>query len=214
MNIEDARTALRSGCDEAMRKEGFTYLRRRDAYVREFEGGLQLVCLRLLVVAGVVRLEFSAAVRFEEIENEYHRALGTAARFAKLTNTLWIPGEALTGWPIGACHPRLRDSTDIDQAIHRVLAFVEGYALNYFASHETLESLSSELNTQPSEPTPHCAPPARAFYGVIAARKLGLADFEVLVDGHRAALSGIDRGYHNAKFDGLVEELRRQLDLD
>jgi len=37
----------------------------RDAYVRKFAAGLQLVYLRLLVVAGVVRLELSAAVRFE-----------------------------------------------------------------------------------------------------------------------------------------------------
>ena len=48
-----------------MRSEGFRCVQTRDAYVRKFAAGLQLAYLRLLVVAGVVRLELSAAARFE-----------------------------------------------------------------------------------------------------------------------------------------------------
>lgn len=213
MKLEAARAELLSRCDKPMGEIGFRYVKSREAYVRKFGKGLQLLSLRALEVSGVPRVEVSVAVRFDEVEATYHRVLQTPAKYTKLTNTLWIPADALSGWPLEDCHLRLCEQPDVERASERVLTFVERFAEQYWSKHESLAEASAELNTRPENLTPHCAPPARAFYGLIVARLLGKPRWDELVAEHRDATSKIDRGFHDERLDRLIVELERPQDL-
>lgn len=198
-------------CDERMRVLGFRYVKGREAYTRRFANGLQSLTLRILAVGGTPRVEFAAAVRMDEVEAVYHRILNTPAKYAKLTNSLWIPAEALSGWPREECQIGIREDSDIERAAKKILEFVEVYAEPYWREHETLAAVSTELNSRPEEPTPHCAPPARAFYGLIVAAMLGEQRWKELVTAHRAATSKIDRGFHNESLERLIAELEAEM---
>jgi hypothetical protein len=209
MKVATAREGLRAACDDWFKDRGFSFVKSRDAYVRKFKERLQLMHLRFVVVASVVRVEMSVAIRFNRIEEEYHRNSGVPPKSAKMTSTLWIPAEALTGWPLEECHRRLTSVADVDAAARTLKELYEHYAESYFESHDTVESVAAELNADPASLTPHAAPPGRAFYGVIAAALSGQEGLADLIAGHRKALESIDRGFHNGRFDRMVDDLRR-----
>ncbi len=211
MTKSQALRGLRSRLDAPFAAQGFEFMASRGAYRRVSELGAELVHCRVIVVGGVVRLELSASIRFDEVEAIYHRTSGAPDDAKGMTSTLWIDCEALTGWPLDQCQKKIRSEEDLDGAADAVRRFWQEHAAGYFTQNLRLEAADRLLNAAPLERSVHFGWPGRGSYGIILAALVKRADFDELAARHREAVAKIDRGFHLPAFDACVADLRKSV---
>lgn len=199
---------LRQQVEPVFKPDGLRYVRRREAFGRAFTLGCHFVHARLIVVGGKVKMEISASVRFEAIEQLFDRTSGIPDSLKGCSSTLWIGAENLTPWPFDDCHRVIDSPEDCRKAADAFVRFYREFAQRYFDDNSTIEAVDMLLNTAPGEHTAHCPNINRASYGVIAAALIGRDDFDQLVEQHRKALACFDNGFYLPPFDALVMDLR------
>jgi hypothetical protein len=209
MNKTSVKKALRTELDPFFVPLGFRFAAGRGAYQRKFDIGEQRYFIRQLVVAGEVRVEPSAAVRFSAVEDYFHRTSGLTKRDQSDSATLWVSVEALANKAYDQIVQHIVAPEDIQTAADNLHRFYQEYVEPYFAGNDTLQAADALLNADPQQIyCVHSSMPRRASYGLIVAAMLGRTDFESLVTQHRSAVAKIDRGFHLPGFEAGVTDLR------
>lgn len=208
MNRTAARAGLRRHLDTSFKSDGYRFVAGREAYQRKFAAGEQRFHLRLISSGGGLQVEPSAAIRFDAVENVFHRTSKLSTTAQKDSATLWVPLQVLAETSRDEVVQRIASEGDLELAATALRALYEELVEPYFAKNSSLARADAIINEAPLEPCLHSSMPRRAAYGVILGALLERADLDSLIEQYQSAVGRIDRGFHLPIFEAVVQDLR------
>ena len=150
------------------------------------------------------RIRPVVCVRFDEIENIFHRTSGFEPEYRSTTPTLGIDLASTFGEEI--YEVALRADADLTPTAARLLDVFRERAVPYFAEFSELADVDRVINDRPSE---HCIhgglPYRRCSTGVIVAKLRGRRNYDELTSIYRSTLE-INK-FYLAGFDRLLLDL-------
>jgi hypothetical protein len=206
---EQLKTAMFESLVAPLRGHGFTLRASRDQFVRRHDDVTDIFQLTCLDGKPGLRVQPGVAVRFDLVEEIFHRTSGFEVKHQKDTPTIGSKvGNILSG-SNRTCEFQIESRAHLQRATEGVLSVFLEFALPYFEKYSSLQAVDAELNTRPTERTPNrIAPWLRCATGVIVAKLTGRTDYDELVRVYTDVMKHSDRGFYLARFQALVESLK------
>lgn len=172
------------------------------------EGVLCKFQMRLLERSGGRKeIDPSVAIRFDEVEQVFHRTSGFRPEFQKDSPTIGCSISRLSA-DLDVPSLIVASEADLDGAVQELGRLVQSIALPYFSRFSNLKAVDLILNENPDKPTPHRVHGwLRAASGLIVASLVG-RETNSLVDHYRETLTRLDRGFYLQRFEDLVRDLQ------
>ena len=147
-----------------------------------------------------------AAVRFDAVEDIFHRTSGFRPEFHKGTDTIGIEMWRDYG---DEYRIRINEPYQAQEATDRVLQSFHDIADPYFAKLSGLKAVDSALNDHPTERCiDQVEPFFRCTHGLIVAKLTARTNYDELVSIYRATLEKYMNGFQLPTFDALVLDLQ------
>jgi hypothetical protein len=190
---------------------GFKALKAKKRFARS-EGNRTEV-FQLVVLDGKpgYRIRPSVWVRFDDVEDIFHRTSGYEPEYQKQTPTAGL--DLWSAFGKEGFELRLKDESDVSQVVSQLKTIFNDKALSYFLQFSSIAAVDSAINDHPNEPCVHRPMPwLRASTGMITAKLTNRANYDALVDLYRETVRRDANGYYLPRFESLLMDLARQED--
>jgi hypothetical protein len=156
---------------------------------------------------GSYRISPSVCIRFEQVENIYHRTSGFEPEYQKGTHTLGIDLPELYGK--GGYELPLNDETIVDVTVWRLMTIFRKKAEPYYKQFSTLFAVDAAFNDEPLKPCVHAGMPShRCSVGAIVAKLTGRKNYDELVSIYHGILEKDNGGFYLPAFEALLNDLK------
>lgn len=193
--------------DAILEPHGFTWNKGRQAFVHVEEDRLQLFqFVETELNPATIYLGLVAAVRFERVEEIFHRISGVPPDLQSRTITagvdLWrIYGDEYRRQAPSDWRARENECNRVAQA------FLE-QAIPYYSNFSSLTDLDREINAFPDKPCIHRVLPwLRCTTGIIAAKLAQRPDYNRLKEVYTDQMAKSNKGFYLPRFNKLLEVL-------
>jgi hypothetical protein len=196
--LEDTKTELKP--------HGFKLLKAKKRFVRITDGRTETFILVILVDKVGYRVCPCVGVRFERVEEIFHRTSGFEPKYQKDTSTVGIDMFAVYG-KAGFQLP-LKDEADVEMVTSRLGVIFREKAMSYFAQFSTLSDVDMSLNDRPKEDCIHAILPwLRCSKGAIVAKLTNRTNYKQLIAIYRELVRKDANGYYLPQFEALLQDL-------
>jgi hypothetical protein len=194
---------------EQLSAYGFKLKPPKDSFIRSREGKtteiFQLVCLD---GKPGWRIQPNVALRFEQVEDIFHQTSEFELKHQKDTPTIGGAIGNILKNDNRACEFLLESESHIAPVTEKIVQVFREFALPYFDKFKSLIAVDAELNTKPTERTPHrVAPWLRCSTGIIVAKLIGRPDYQHLADVYTDVMTRSDKGFYLKSFRALLKSL-------
>lgn len=196
-----------AGVDAVLKPEGFKLVKSKKWFLRQTDGRTEKFQLVVLNDRPGYRICPCVGVRFEAVEQIFHKTSTFEPEFQKDTDTvgvnLWhIHGKDGYQLPV-------HDESDVTPVVDRILEIFRNVAVPYFSEFSDLKAVDVAVNDHPQQKCVHRVMPSlRCSTGVIVARLTGRDDYDALVATYREQLQQDANGFYLPPFEALVEDLK------
>jgi hypothetical protein len=187
---------------------GFKLAKGKKWFVRRSPGRTETFQVVVLNDKQGFRVSPSVGVRFDDVEDIFHRTSGYEPEYQKDTATVGVDLWRVHGKE-GFQIP-LSTESDVPAVASRLLTIFRAQAEPFFARFNSLSAVDAALNERPTEPsTVKVLPWLRASTGAIAARLTGREDYDQLVATYRSVLQNDSKGFYLPRFEALLSDLAK-----
>jgi hypothetical protein len=153
-------------------------------------------------------VQMNVAVRFERVEEIFHRSSGYPAKSQKDTATIATTVDDLVASDLRPYWFRIVSEDDIPSVTRRIVEAFCGIALPYYDKFGSLSAIDHELNDRPREPTRNRGFPwLRCSAGIIVAKLVNRPNFAELEACYRATMDEVG-WFYAQRFHNLLESLK------
>ena len=153
--------------------------------------------------------EAGVGLRFETVEEIFHRTSGWDPKFQKDTNTVGTQVGVLIDGKGTSCRFLLESESEIASVTEKVVGVFRKFALPYFAQFGSLAAIDTELNDHPAERSVNTSLAwFRCSRGLIVAKLTGRPDYEQLATFYLNVMTRDNKGFYLKRFEALVESLK------
>ena len=195
-----------SGVNSALKPEGFKLVKSKKWFLRQTNGRTEKFQLVMLNDRPGYRVCPSVGVRFEAVEQAFHRTSTFEPEFQRDTDTvavdLWrIHGK--NGYQLPVHH-----DSDVPAVVDRIVAIFRNDAEPYYSQFGDLKAVDVAINGHPLEKCVHRVMPSlRCSTGAIVAKLTGREDYTALVASYREQLQQDANGFYLPPFEALIADL-------
>jgi len=206
--IKRPQGSVLTGVSAALKPEGFILVKSKKWFLHQANGRTEKFQLVILRDRPGYRICPSVGVRFEMVEQVFHRTSNFEPDFHKDTDTigvdLWrIHGEEGYKLPV-------LDESDVTSVVARVLEIFRNDALPYFSQFSDLKAVDAAINDHPRQKCIHRVMSyLRCSTGAIVAKLTDRKDFDALVATYREKLQHDANGFYLPPFEALIRDLGR-----
>ncbi len=196
------------GVNSVLKTKGFKLFKSKKWFLRLTDGRTEKFQLIVLSDRPGYRICPSVGVRFEAVEQVFHRTSTFRPEFQSDTDTVGVDLWRIHGKE-GYELPVLKKS-DVPSVVDRLLEIFRTDAEPYFCHFRDLNAVDMAVNEHPQDQCVHRVMPSlRCSTGAIVARLTGRRDFDALVASYREQLQHFSNGFYLPPFDALVQNLTR-----
>jgi hypothetical protein len=189
-----------------LKRHGFTPVASKKWFLRRRDRRTDLFQLNVLRYAPSWIICPCAAVRFDEVEDIFHRTSGFMPEFHKGTDTVGIEMWRDYG---DEYRIRINEPYQAQDVTDRVLQSFHDIADPYFAKFNGLKAVDSALNNHPTERCiDQIEPFFRCTHGLIVAKLTARSNYDELVSTYRGIMEKYMGGPRLPEFESLVLDLR------
>ena len=182
------RARLMRSLEADLKVHGFTLKLAREVFLRKWADRTDRFRLVFLDGKPGYDVQIDIAVRFERVEEIFHRSSGFPAKSQKNTPTVVANVGELMAKDFRAYRSRIISEGDIPSAAQEIVEVFRGIALPYYDKFGSLSAVDHELNERPFERTPNRGTPwLRCSAGIIVAKLVNRPNFTDLEACYRAA---------------------------
>jgi hypothetical protein len=192
-----------------LKVHGFTLKLSKDVLVRKWDDRTDRFRLVFLDGKPGYDVQIDVAIRFERVEEIFHRSSGYPPKSQKDTPTIAATVGDLVARDFRACRFRIVSEDDIPSATQGIVEVFCGIALPYYDKFGSLSAIDRDLNERPCEPTLNQGFPwLRCSAGIIVAKLVNRPNFADLEACYRSTMERVDDGFYTSRFYNLLESLK------
>jgi len=186
---------------------GFKALKGKRRFMTSSEKRTEVLQLAVLNDRPGYRICPSVCVRFDEVEDIFHRTSGWEPEYQKDTPTVGVDLWRVHGKE-GYQIP-LRGAEEVEAVVSRLSTIFRENALPYYAQFCSLAAVDAALNDQPTQPCIHRGLPwLRCSTGAIVAKLTGRKNYDELISIYHTFLYVDNYGRHLPSFEALLSDLQ------
>lgn len=189
MNKKEVRSAYREYLDAPMGALGYKFVKALDAYEWGDAAVRRRYHLRFAGSPGQTRVELTASVRLQEIEEPYLLAAEIPRSAHRASSTLAPAVAELVGRKRRKVDVVVASLADAISGAALSLGLFEQHVLDFLQRGSSVAVVHDYLNSTPSAPVIYASSPARECKGLIAARLVAPSDYEGLLRLYREKLA-------------------------
>jgi hypothetical protein len=185
---------------------GFKLAKSKQRLLRFSEKRMEILQFAVLDDETSYRICPSVGVRFDDVEEIFHRTSGFEPEYQNDTATV---GVNLWGDNGGNDYQiPLRGAEEVDAVVSQVSTIFRENALPYFAQFCSLVAVDSAVNDQPTLPCIHRSLPClRCSTGAIVAKLTGRKNYDELISIYHAVMRVDSNGFYLPDFEALLSDL-------
>lgn len=185
---------------------GFDHSDRFEGFIRETDGRVLIFYVKLLVVAPGFKVEPAVGIRFEQVEDIFHRSSGFEPEYQGTTPTIGAGIGELTRR--GRYVLALPNMDAISGVVSELTGVFTSVARPYYEAYGSLAAVDAALNEHPETRSVHRASEwLRASTGLIVARLVGRSNYSDLVAIYRRRVAKMNSGFYSPQYEALVQRL-------
>lgn len=184
-----------------LKEAGFKLVKTRDWFIRKDKHISFVFWVVPYLDQGHIRLTPTCGVRFNEVEDIFHKCSGFEEKYQKYTLTLV---SEIWRWKrqVDLHQYILKTEDDVQNIATQILQNFKHDALKYFESYSTLVEVDSVFNSEPDQECIHQIMDfARCSRGIIVAKLCNRSNYEELVEIYRKRMLNQDKGFYLNPFD-------------
>ena len=209
MSSSPLRKAIFEAVASQVCQYGFTFKRSKDRFERQHDGiadRFSLVCLNAMPG---YRVQPNVGIRIELVENIFHQTSDWDPKYQKDTPTIGAGIGHIIAGDNRKCEFVVQNDADVLPAAEKIGNVFREFALPYFQKYGSLQAIDAELNSHPTERTPHRDYGwLRCSTGIIVARLVNRPHYDELVKTYTKVIAEVDRGFYLKYFIPLLESLK------
>ena len=187
---------------------GFKLKTAKDSFLRKHDSETDIFQLVCLDGKPGWRIQPNVAVRIERVEAIFHQTSGFEPKYQSDTPTIGGFVGNIADGDNRACEFLLEDNRDLSLVAGNIVNVFIQIGLPYFDKFRSISEIDKELNSSPTERTPHrVAPWLRCSTGVIVAKLSGRPDYGELVEIYLDVIRKSDKGFYLRRFEALLQSL-------
>jgi hypothetical protein len=202
------KTALFEHMRAKLAEHGFILKAQKDAFIRKADGITDIFLLVCLDAKPGYRIHPDVGVRFELVEQIFHKTSGFEPKYQKDTPTIGGSVGNIMSNDTRPCEFLLESEAGIPVVSEHLVRVFRDFALSYFDKFHSLFAIDAELNDNPTRRTPNrVAPWPRESTGLIVAKLVGRPDYENLAGVYSTVMRDSHKGFYYKTFEALVKSL-------
>lgn len=195
-----------AGVNAVLKPEGFRLFKSKKWFLRKTDGRTEKFQLVVLNDRPGYRICPSVGVRFEAVEQVFHRTSTFGPEFQPDTDTVGVDLWRIHGK--GGYQLPVHNESDVPPVVDRILEIFRRDALPYFSQFSDLKAVDMAVNERPQEQCVHrVLPSLRCATGAIVAKLTDRENFDALIASYREQLRHDANGFYLPTFEALIQDL-------
>lgn len=193
---------------ENFEEAGFKVHKGRKTLRRKNPSGFDEMECSVVDYDGEYTIEFSIAIRKNEVDDIYNQFSDSNPKSFKHTRTFLAVQYRLEGVDKEEREFYIKKRKNVDDALENFFEFMSTHGMAYYEKYADLKKMDEAINSDPEAPQIHIFDEMeRARRGLILAKLTDNPNFEDLVDTYRKTLDGWTQIYIE-EFEALIKHLK------
>ncbi len=141
MNKKQVSNLVKQGISEALKENGFQFIKSKERILRNHEAGFDVIYARIIDYNPVFQIEFSIAIRLEKVENIINKFLGediVNSNYKSLTTTIASSYDMITD--SNENYIEIKNEQELNEALQKLISIVKQKGLIFFNKYRNLNT--------------------------------------------------------------------------